>query len=410
MAIKRLYDTLVGASVGENQLLYPHTTYSNNGTNTEGLTLSVSGGYINITGTPTNNCSIDPYNPSDTAMPANHVCLIVCQGANGFKWSRSGFGNNTTGDCAINKHTSNWSGGVRIKLTAGTAYNIHARFMSVDLTQFLGSAIADYALTLGNNSLAWLRSYGFLTSGYVPYNSGSIESVEVTEKVCVGFNQWDEEWEVGDYNENTGAKYATTTTIRSKNRIKILPSTTYYFNVPYDVGSNGIRIFTYDADGNFVRYGRILANTFTTLSNAAYITFALSSTYGTTYNHDICINLSSDRNGEYEPYVSHTYDLGTDTLRGLFKLDSNNNLYADGDTKTSDGTVTRKYGVRAYQSGDESLADAITDGINTVYKLVTPTSEQSTSFTSPQICDPDGTEEYMTNNGVPVGHETRYQL
>lgn len=33
------------------------------------------------------------------------------------------------------------------------------------------------------------------------------------------------------------------------------------------------------------------------------------------------------------------------TLRGIPKLDSNNELYYDGDTYTSDGTVTRKYGI-----------------------------------------------------------------
>lgn len=105
-----------------------------------------------------------------------------------------------------------------------------------------------------------------------------------------------------------------------------------------------------------------------------------------------------------------TYPLGTDTLRGIFKLDANNKLYADGDRKKADGTITRYYGTRAYQEGDESLADAITDGTTTVYKLSTPTTETSTPFTSPQIVYPDGTEEFVTENGVPVGHETKYQL
>jgi hypothetical protein len=96
------------------------------------------------------------------------------------------------------------------------------------------------------------------------------------------------------------------------------------------------------------------------------------------------------------------------TLRGIPKLDGGK-LYYDGDTYESDGTVTRKYGVRAYQSGDESLADAITDGTNTVYKLTTPTTETADPFTNPQVVDPDGTEEYVTDSIVPVGHETIYR-
>ena len=97
------------------------------------------------------------------------------------------------------------------------------------------------------------------------------------------------------------------------------------------------------------------------------------------------------------------------TLRGIPKLDGNK-LYYDGDTYESDGTVTRKYGVRAYQSGDESLADAITDGTNTVYKLATPTTETADPFTNPQVVDQNGTEQYVTDSIVPVGHYTRYRV
>ena len=49
----------------------------------------------------------------------------------------------------------------------------------------------------------------------------------------------------------------------------------------------------------------------------------------------------TDANG-----VSVTYPLDADlTLRGIPKLDASNNLYYDGDVYTSDGSVTRKYGV-----------------------------------------------------------------
>jgi hypothetical protein len=48
----------------------------------------------------------------------------------------------------------------------------------------------------------------------------------------------------------------------------------------------------------------------------------------------------------YEPYIKHTYPLdSTLTLRGILLLDSDNNLYYDGDVYASDGTVTRRYGV-----------------------------------------------------------------
>ena len=81
-------------------------------------------------------------------------------------------------------------------------------------------------------------------------------------------------------------------------------------------------------------------------------------------------------------------------------------MYFDGDEYPSDGQVARMYQQRAYQSGDESLADAITDGTNTVVKLATPTTESAQPYQSPQLAG--STEEYVTTGVVPVGHESRY--
>jgi hypothetical protein len=103
-----------------------------------------------------------------------------------------------------------------------------------------------------------------------------------------------------------------------------------------------------------------------------------------------------------------TYALGGADLRGLFKLDANNNLYCDGDVYTSDGTITRNFEYRAYQSGDESLTDAITDGTNTVVKLTTATTEQSTAYTNPQKAGEAESFVDARSEKVPVGHSTRY--
>ena len=166
-------------------------------------------------------------------------------------------------------------------------------------------------------------------------------------------------------------------------------------------------------------------------------------------------------------------------LRGLFKLDANNKLYADGDTYESSGLVTRNYptvnlggldwtkssstaGVffATVQNMKQPVDDAgrltgilclgypvsLTAGINDnmtdksclrqggrifirdlsfenetastfkssvngkylVYEAETPTTEQASPFTNPQVCDENGTEEYTDNRAVaiPVGHET----
>lgn len=157
-------------------------------------------------------------------------------------------------------------------------------------------------------------------------------------------------------------------------------------------------------------------------------------------------------------------------LRGIPKLDSSNNLYYDGDTYASNGTVTRKYGIvdlgtltwtyqsstsmfysGAYnamksnttngivsngyilvsstltvQSTDKSIAkdsngrmyikdssyttsasfQTAMSGVYLVYELATPTTESATPYQNPQRVG--STEEYVTDSIVPVGHNSKY--
>lgn len=172
----------------------------------------------------------------------------------------------------------------------------------IDLTQMLGTAIANYAYTLesatAGSGIAWLRSFGFFTEPYIPYNAGTLVHVS-------GLASHD----------------------------------------------------TTDAEG-----------------------------------------------------TTHSYPLDNSVeLRGVPKLDSSNNLYYDGDEYLPDGTVIRRFGYRAYQSGDESLANAITDGTNTVYLLSNPTTEQAEPYQETQICDDWGTEEFV-GVSIPVGTQTFYPI
>jgi hypothetical protein len=197
--------------------------------------------------------------------------------------------------------------------------------------------------------------------------------------------------------------------------------------------------------------------------------YVYNTSYGTTYKNDICINLSWDgeRNGEYEPYVEHSYPLDSSlTLRGIPKI-ANGKLYYDGDTYESDGTVTRKYGIvdlstliwvdsGSYFTGQVKLtnvkappdgstvANAIcssyevtasnnvtsgsVNGIGIrpagslfatnngsspsgilIYELATPTIETAEPFENIQEVTPNyGTEEFVTTTNVPVGNNTKY--
>lgn len=224
-------------------------------------------------------------------------------------------------------------------------YTIYPMF--IDLTQMFGSSVADYIYSLEQSTagagVAFFRK--LFPKDYYEYNTGELLSVEgLQSHDMVGFNQWDEEWELGAINPTTGQPSSSSTSIRCKNFIPVLPNTAYCYH-------NGSKIYQapwyYDAEKNFVKRSSRYVGTnevFTIPDNAHYMKFALPASYGTTYNNDICINISSDRNGEYEPYIKHSYPLDSSlTLRGIPKL--SDGLYFDGDTYEADGTVTRKYGV-----------------------------------------------------------------
>ena len=289
--------------------------------------------------------------------------------------------------------------------------------MCIDLTAMFGSTIADYIYSLeqsvSGSGVAWFRKY--FPKSYYAYNSGSLMSVKTSKHITTGFNQWDEEWEVGNISVTTGKNSTDNQCIRSKNYIPIVPSTVYYCMRDLSKNYSNVRFCEYDADKNFIQAPDSVSNaTITFSSNARYVRFytrCTSTPYS--YRGGICINLSWDgeRNGEYEPYVKHEYALDSDLeLRGIPKLDSSNNLYYDGDTYESDGTVTRKYEYRDYASGDESLPDTITDGTHTVTKLTTPTTETADEYTAIEVVDDFGTEEFVDNRevAIPVGHETEY--
>lgn len=249
-------------------------------------------------------------------------------------------------------------------------------YIRIDLTRMLGSTIADYLASIESTTpgagYEKLVSWGFLKiPPESPYNPGELLSVNTSGHEIVGFNIWDEEWELGYY-DASGMPVDSTEHIRSKNYIPIVPNTLYYYirNTGY-----GVYFCQYDKDFSFI--GTRSAgdgNYLKTLPNARYIRFNFGSAYGTVYKNDTCINLSCALNGTYISHTKrHFYSLDGDlTLRGLPKLDTNNKLYYDGDTYESDGTVTRSYGAITFDNVVQTFGGAFgsTDNGYAVYATI----------------------------------------
>ena len=255
---------------------------------------------------------------------------------------------------------------------------------------YIGQISARYGVVLNYKNVQvvdlTLGNFGDITTAaefealyplpYYAYNAGQIKNNEATAIESVGFNQWDEEWELGLYDATTGRKTPNNNAIRSKNHIPVFPSTTYYLRVPLDTWK--ARLFYYDADKNFLSVsGWLNSGTFITPDNAAFITFELMTV--TTYNNDICINLSdASLNSTYVPYEKHTLQLG---LNSFDVTDGENVIAIQGlkqagsvcdEIDLARGKFVNRVVKRAYQSGDESDSSVITDGTNTNAPLATP--------------------------------------
>lgn len=496
----REVDKLVGGTIAWNQLVQ-NGDFSNGTTNWAIVngTGTTSDKVLTFTG---NGQASEHYVEQMFTTIAGHKYLVIADlqpnesGASSwvFRVYYNGTASNTSKVCSgsswqtksviVSNTTSATTNRIRVITASDYSGQMKVRNPQIyDLTQMFGSTIADYIYTLETthegDGVAYFRS--LFPKAYYPYNAGELMSVNTSAHEMVGFNQWDEEWENGYYDRNTGSKAgnSNTTYIRSKNYIPCLPSLTYYYLPPRIHASNNTyyAVLFYDKDKNFISAETVSYSqtyTATAPSTAKFMTFYVEiGTTGATYRNDICVNLSSSKNGTYEPYQKYTYPLDDSlTLRGIPKLDANNNLYYDGDTYESDGTVTRRYGVvdlgtlswsvagsdsqlfsadvsglgvttnmickqflavnkaandlsagemtnpvngklYVYNGGTWSDAAAFKtamSGVYLVYELATPTTETADPYTNPQNLDPYGTEEYVDERtvAVPVGHDTLY--
>lgn len=476
----REYDEIVGGTVAWNQLSNPQN-YAGTG-----LTISVTDGRIALTGETTSGGWFGGMSMGAFSAVANHVYLIM---ANNLVENDSNplalLGNYThllsltSKPQVITKNTSGYAN-YYFAISKGSGKTFDKQFtpQAFDLTQMFGSTVADYIYSLesaeAGKGVAFFKS--LFPNDYYPYNAGELLSVEgLQSHDTVGFNQWDEEWELGNIDVSSGQNTTNANNIRSKNYIPVLPNTTYYLMCG---GQATFNYRFYDSDKNYIS-GTYIGrnNTLTIPSGVSYMRFYMGDSYGKVYNNDICINLSWSgwRNGEYEPYKKHSYPLDSSlTLRGISKLNAQNELYFDGDIYSHDGTVTRKYGIvdlgtLTWQAGTDSIgqyfqsvlsnAKVITSGVANIlcakyvttssssvadkqiaqgtgsgkalyihdtaytsasdfktamsgvmliYELATPTEETAEPYASPQNVDDFGTEEYISGNLVPVGHNTQY--
>ena len=405
----REWDSIVGGSIVHRQMLQ----YNRSSVTINGLTVTNNlDGTYTVNGTPTATATyqIDTGYKSTIVGHVYYFAGYNRTGDNG----HLGFGGLPidTGNGGIWKNPQYTQLIPRYDFTVGYAYNnVNMFAVLYDLTERFGSAVAEWMNSNKETAKQILNGMGL--NKVATYTAEpSLLSTKPTGHKMTGFNQWNEQWDLGDIDSYTG-EFKSGNYIRSAELIPVFPSTAYYLNIP-----SLAYFYEYDGSGKAVKtstgvayHAVTAARIYTTGASTRFLAFRLNT--GGEYGNNLCINISDPlRNGTYEPYTEHTYPLTGIELRGVSAVDSDGNIYFDGDTYAPGGTVSRKYGIRAYQSGDESLSDAITDGTNTVYKLTSPTIETATPYDALQVCDPLGTEEYVDERTVPVpvGHVTKYPV
>lgn len=376
--IKILEENIVGGTVCWNQLIQ-NGNFDNSGNNWDSgqYTKSVANNIMTVT---------IPENPAyhlivkQNAVPgiANHKYLFSAKIKSSFDIEQFNFRLGTenalkTSEALIADSWIKFMGVISAPSTINTSvpftlYCLKARLAEgtiqfkeiqcFDLTQMFGVEIADYIYSLEQSEdgagVTWFKKY--FPHDFYEYNAGEMLSVNnLQSHDIIGFNLWDEEWEAGTYDPSNGAKINNTVGVRSKNLIPVFPETEYCLT---SINATARwRVLAYDSSGTYVGYLRYdgtkaIKTIFATKDNTRYIRFSTDS-LGSIYNNDICFNISCERDGDYEPYNKYSYSLDSSlTLRGLPKLDANNNLYYDGDIYKPDGTVKRHAVIKTFDGSE----------------------------------------------------------
>ena len=207
----------------------------------------------------------------------------------------------------------------------------------VDLTQLFGSAIADhiYALETATAGAGVALFRSLFPKPYYSYNAGQLLSVKTSKAISVGFNAYD----------------------NSTGKAKVVGGNVYQITGAYTALSLDGETITPDSNGKF------------TPSESGELTV----TGGNATNTCVHLVWDGERDGEYEPYKTYEYALDSDLeLRGVPKLDANDNIYYDGDTYDSDGIVARKFGFVTFNGSEYWTLQSVNSyGIANFYITVT---------------------------------------
>ena len=460
---KSFINKLIGASFAINQLVKNGNFASTSNWTTSGATLTVSGKVASIV-TSNNYGSI--YQALNMQSGHKYLISVDIKATTANQSVRVLLADNNTENPIYLKANSTTSyvtyqGVVTSSTTKylfigsnGTQTTVNARnAFFIDLTQMFGSAIADriYAMEQATegSGVAWIKSFGFFNNTYYSTDEGSIQSVKPSAYKTTGFNKVRDFTAVGATTQFQAVLYADCN-LRPYTRycigLKAPAGISLYFN-EYIFKRVGAASNSFQTTGNYQYFivDTLVLNIANHIDGLGWIILKTYNASASTANiTDVCVSLADSRfDGQYEKYIGEwNYPLANTELRGIPKLDSNNNLIFDGDVYYPNGDVIRRYASLTNQSGAVGATITLTgyktngniicskgaiSNIGTIsgttltltsaisnetiiYELATPTSETVAGYSNPHTLIRKGAEEFVDTRTIalPVGHETEY--
>ena len=217
-----------------------------------------------------------------------------------------------------------------------------------------------------------------------------------------GSNLWDEEWEAGGLNNNTGEP-TTSNRIRSKNFMPITPNTQIRCVENGVPNTEDINVFFYDENKTFISHAN-WQTTPTTPANCFYFKLHTAFNYGTTYNNDISINYPATDT------AYHAYNANS-TTTSISWQDEAGTVYG-GSLDVTSGVLTVTHGFIDLGSISWAYQDA-SGGVNRFRSATVNGLKIAPVRTLKILCDhlynavsPDGA--YIDNSIYNYNNEARF--
>jgi len=373
---------VVGGTVGWNQ----HIADSGSTTTNNGITFTKNGdGSWTLTGTASSNncfCNINYANGVNSmGIVPNHV-YFVAKGttANNIGFRLYGVGSSyysaTYRDRIIKDETVAATTYIRLQVNDLDTVNIGTVKVwpcCIDLTDLLGPTIADYIYSLETATegagVAWFRQC--FSADYYAYSATTLQSVNTSAR------------KVLDSNGNTVRTYPLDSDLTLRGIPRLSNGNLYYDGDEYlPNGTVNRRYWEFDLG----------AVTFTLSSTAHVFTYNLNST--NTNGHARAY--SSSKIVRVNGYVFWGNGTSTNVLAGL------------SDMEVGCYSTTANIAIRNDSCDTAAELKTALNGVHIVYELATPTTETADPYTSTQLVDNQGSEQFVTTTNTPVGNETFY--